>query len=1100
MSWRCSVRGCGKRNQAKAKDVVIHRFPEKDPELCATWMSAIGRDANKTQRKYASLRVCSQHFTPDDYERDLKAELLGCPPKKLLKKTAVPSIFQGKRKPGRRQTPSNHQPQVSFEKENAPAPLSTCSDVEEMSWLKAIKSLQTPQGSNIFKSREVMVNTQCLLELFQFCWLCQKECCITIEGNEKLFSVVQDCQSCGYHREWRSRPPSTEPSHSIHNEVVVQTGSSGNERSKQSHEQVSGQEDVSCLSSNDEGASLQEEEAKTRKEEVSSDEPELHSDDEAKDSDVSMDEDLFTALKEEGQGKLLVWCTQCRAEASLSCSVRHHKKWFCCAQCGTGDACLETLPVRFEDVASFQNHAEQEHGSKPFYILCQDCGKFVLANKEHVCEHKVKFVVCPECGKRFLTEGGLKTHYTQLHSDYDHPCKYCLKVFKTRSTKLEHEQTHPKENQPYSCPDCPQKFGNIYKRNEHVRSHRGPHKYACGVCKKGFRDINRLRRHKLIHSGEKPFKCQVCERSFNRMENLGAHMRVHTGERPFTCEQCGESFSHNVSLKNHKQRNHDSGSPPEKELGNEVEKEVLHDVENKLHVTIQNGGPIQLVKCVQCCSKYHCPFCKPEIFKPTVESKVRKHLKAHEKRAVRYKGKQLSEYAIFKCGLNCKAVSHFHCPKCSKLVEKKNKFLEHLDKCVGTVAHEEDRENLVPVKEELNPNHFSVKEDVDSPISEEHQSLLAVPVVELHVTIQNGGPIQLVKCVQCCSKYHCPFCKPEIFKPTVESKDQDYSLDFGPSPELPVQSEVVSSPQSNHKPAFSSLHDSISPWAFGDMRMKRQGRSPKKECCITIDGNEKLFSVMQDCQSCGYHREWRSRPPLTEPPHSFNKEEKHAHEDEDGEKVVAQIVSSDAECSEKVFIEKDGSYLSTDDAETHLQKKAEKRKRKRKSESKSSSDNWESCLDEWATDSDVSMDKGLFTVLKEDGPVKWCTQCRAVASLSCSVHQHKKLFCCAQCGTGDGVRTHCIETLPVRFEDVASFQNHAEQEHGSKPFYKLCQDCGKVVLANPESRGLKKHKCEPKSEFIVCPECGKRFLTEMGLKSHYTRLHSYGNQVCETPT
>ncbi|MCI4377041.1 hypothetical protein PGIGA_G00198910 [Pangasianodon gigas] len=607
MSWRCSVRGCGKRNQAKAKDVVIHRFPEKDLELCSKWLAAIGKVVNKTERKYASFRVCSQHFRPDDYERDLKAELLGCPPKKVLKKTAIPSIFQTKRKPGRRpsHTPKKSQPEVSSEKENAPTALSACSEAEEMSWLKAIKSLQTPQGSNIFKSREVLVNTQCLLELFQFCWLCQKECCITIEGNEKLFSVTQDCQSCGHHRDWRSHPSSAEPTHTFHKEaehapkheeVVVHTGSSANKCSEQSHEQVFTEEDGSYLSSEDEEASLQEEEVKTKKRKSkgqdSSDEQELHSDAEATDSDVSMDEDLFTALKEDGQGKLVVWCTQCGTEASLSCSVHRHKKVFCCAQCSAGDNIkthtFETLRVRFDDVGSFQKHAEQEHGSKPFYILCQDCGKFVIAKKEHVCEHKIKFIICPECGKRFLTEGGLKTHFTQLHSDYDHPCKYCLKVFKTRSLKLEHEQTHPKEKQPYSCPDCPEKFDNIHKRNNHVKSHRGPHKYVCDVCEKGFRDINRLRRHKLIHSGEKPFKCQVCERSFNRMENLGAHMRVHTGERPFICEQCGESFSHNVSLKNHKQRHHDSGLTQEKEVLNDIEKEVLSDVEKEVLSDVEN--------------------------------------------------------------------------------------------------------------------------------------------------------------------------------------------------------------------------------------------------------------------------------------------------------------------------------------------------------------------------------------------------------------------------------------------------------------------------------------------------------------------------------
>ncbi|XP_053089686.1 zinc finger protein 454-like isoform X4 [Pangasianodon hypophthalmus] len=489
---------------------------------------------------------------------------------------------------------------------------------------RAVKSLQPSyQGTSIFKSSEVLVNTHCLLELFQFCWLCHKECCITIEGNEKLFSVTQDCQNCGHHRDWRNHPPSAEPAETYHNEpkdhvetfdekrednddttsyievehtlepgdedseeVVVQIGSSDHEGSEQSYEQMFIETDGSYFSSTEEETSLQEEmmmkkkkkKKKKSKREDSSDEWQPDLGEEATDSDVSMDEDLFTALKEDGQGNLAVWCTQCGTEALLSCSVLRHKKVFCCAQCDAGGdiemLSLEKVSVRFDDLASFQRHAEQEHGVKTFYKLCQECGKFVIADpqtkglKEHKCEQKIKFIVCPECGKRFLTEVGLKRHCTKLHEDADHPCKYCLKVFKNRPAKLEHEQTHPKEKQPYSCPDCPEKFDNLYKRNSHVRSHRGPYKYLCDICEKRFKDLHRLRRHKLIHSGEKPFKCQVCERSFNQMENLTSHMRVHTGEKPFMCEQCGECFNHNVSLKNHKQRHHDLVlSPEEDETG-----------------------------------------------------------------------------------------------------------------------------------------------------------------------------------------------------------------------------------------------------------------------------------------------------------------------------------------------------------------------------------------------------------------------------------------------------------------------------------------------------------------------------------------------------
>ncbi|XP_060770779.1 zinc finger protein 728-like isoform X2 [Neoarius graeffei] len=565
----CSVVGC------REQHVSLHRPPASEPRR-AEWINFIfNGSVPATVSK--NLFVCAKHFVSDCFS-NLGQYNAGLATKLYLKDGSIPTI----------RVKTEHQGNVSPGKGNAPTPVSARSEVEKSSWPQAFKSLQTLQGSDIFRSSEVMVSTQCLLELFQFCWLCHKECCIiTIEGNEKLFTVTQDCQSCSYHRDWRSHPLSAEPTQAFRDEeehavkledddhddeIVVQIVSSDNECS----EQVFIEKDGSYLSSDDDEASLQEKKKKRKRKSNSSDEWEPCLDEEATDSDVSMDEDLFTALKEDGQGKLVMWCTQCATEASLSCSVLRHKKVFCCAQCSIGDSVqthnCETLPVQFDDVASFQMHVEKEHGAKPFNMLCQDCGKFVRADpesgdfKEHECEHKSKFIVCPECGKRFLTEVGLKTHYNQLHSDYDHPCKYCLKVFKTKSAKLEHEQTHPKENQPYSCPDCSQKFSKIHKRNKHVKSHRGPHKCVCDVCKKGFKDIIKLKRHKLVHSGEKPFKCQVCERSFNQMENLTSHMRVHTGEKPFLCERCGESFSHNVSLKNHKQRHHDSSLTQGKEV------------------------------------------------------------------------------------------------------------------------------------------------------------------------------------------------------------------------------------------------------------------------------------------------------------------------------------------------------------------------------------------------------------------------------------------------------------------------------------------------------------------------------------------------------
>ncbi|XP_060771147.1 zinc finger protein 169-like isoform X2 [Neoarius graeffei] len=640
------VRGCAfpscTSKMTKRSGLSFHRLPFHTPRVLRMWLLALGMDANTPVNKLraADLRVCGAHFS----DRDFFTETARKTTRKLrcLRRSAVPHSdpgrFWGSTEPEDCNLKDEPHPVIIGQYEIVTVPQPDH---------KTIKSLQPSyQGTNIFKSQEVLVNTHCLLELFQFCWLCHKECYITIEGNEKLFSVTQNCQSCGHHRDWRSHPPSSKPAETFHNEpkdhvetfnkkhednddatsyievehtlepgdedseewhlggelgfpltawgggmrhtrpqantmhlelyklsledmcVVVQIGSSDHEGSEQSYEQMFIETDGSYFSSSEEETSLLEEKKKKlSKREDSSDEWQPDLGEEATDSDVSMDEDLFTALKEDGEGKLVVWCTQCGTEVSLSCSVLRHKKAFCCAQCDVGDdtemQSLEKLPVHFDDLASFQKHAEQEHGVKTLYKLCQECGKFVITDpqtkglKEHKCEQKIKFIVCPECGKRFLTEVGLKRHCTKLHEDSDHPCKYCLMVFKNRPAKLEHEQTHPKEKQPYSCPDCPEKFDNLYKRNSHVRLHRGPYKYLCDICEKRFKDLHRLRRHKLIHSGEKPFKCQVCERSFNQMENLTSHMRVHTGEKPFMCEQCGECFNHNISLKNHKQRHHD---------------------------------------------------------------------------------------------------------------------------------------------------------------------------------------------------------------------------------------------------------------------------------------------------------------------------------------------------------------------------------------------------------------------------------------------------------------------------------------------------------------------------------------------------------------
>ena len=49
-----------------------------------------------------TLSVCSEHFEPSSFKRDLQAELMGTKPRKILKNDAVPTIFKLSQGPSRK--------------------------------------------------------------------------------------------------------------------------------------------------------------------------------------------------------------------------------------------------------------------------------------------------------------------------------------------------------------------------------------------------------------------------------------------------------------------------------------------------------------------------------------------------------------------------------------------------------------------------------------------------------------------------------------------------------------------------------------------------------------------------------------------------------------------------------------------------------------------------------------------------------------------------------------------------------------------------------------------------------------------------------------
>lgn len=87
----CAVQSCknyfGKNGQSLG-NLSYFTFP-KNQTLCKKWIVQCRRNDAFDPKK---VRVCSDHFSEDDYLRDFQSEMLGMPPKKKLKTEAFPHV------------------------------------------------------------------------------------------------------------------------------------------------------------------------------------------------------------------------------------------------------------------------------------------------------------------------------------------------------------------------------------------------------------------------------------------------------------------------------------------------------------------------------------------------------------------------------------------------------------------------------------------------------------------------------------------------------------------------------------------------------------------------------------------------------------------------------------------------------------------------------------------------------------------------------------------------------------------------------------------------------------------------------------------------
>jgi len=185
-------------------------------------------------------------------------------------------------------------------------------------------------------------------------------------------------------------------------------------------------------------------------------------------------------------------CKTCKALILEAKFEEHSCVLFPCETCGK----------KFGNEIFLARHIQRFH-EKRNSIACDMCGKLVLksAMKDHKEGHYDKKIPCPECGKEFRSERGLKSHM-----------------------KRHVEKT--------LCPICNKKVLDLKLHVLRMHTRDEDKNHQCDECGKGFPLQSHLQKHKMnVHIKARPFNCRYgCTFAYNDLSNRNAHEKKTHGK------------------------------------------------------------------------------------------------------------------------------------------------------------------------------------------------------------------------------------------------------------------------------------------------------------------------------------------------------------------------------------------------------------------------------------------------------------------------------------------------------------------------------------------------------------------------------------------
>lgn len=191
--------------------------------------------------------------------------------------------------------------------------------------------------------------------------------------------------------------------------------------------------------------------------------------------------------------------------------------------------------------------------------LCSYTGNSKLHFNAHMNTHFDHR--CPHCDYTSRTEGRLKRHIRDFHSetppetwsgDTGDECPFDIEFGSDDGLTPGGTGPNPARNRKYRCKQCGYVAMDKHDFWEHSKDHIKTDKMlSCPKCNFVTEYKHHLEYHLRNHFGSKPFRCGKCNYSCVNKSMLNSHMKSHSNIYQYRCEDCTYATKYCHSLKLH---------------------------------------------------------------------------------------------------------------------------------------------------------------------------------------------------------------------------------------------------------------------------------------------------------------------------------------------------------------------------------------------------------------------------------------------------------------------------------------------------------------------------------------------------------------------